>query len=82
VDKLKSIGRQSFASAQDVTQLTSTFYLIAQKINDQANSYTCSNTAHPAVVGSNHPADIGQGKGGEGQHSFSADGFTGGCNLK
>ena len=82
VEKLTAIGRQSFAFAKNVSQLTETFSNIAQKINNQANSYYLLEYCSPKRSGNNTLQISVRGKSGFGEEIFSANGFTGGCNLK
>ncbi len=86
IDKaaLKTIGRNGFAEAATVSQLSTIFKQIAQLVNNEANSYYFFEYCSPIRNGAKNGLIIEafeRNNVGYIQTEFDATGFTGGCQL-
>jgi len=81
---LEQFGKDFFASASNVAQLSETFLGIAQLVNDEANSYYLFEYCSPIRNGASNTLILevnAKNKKGFLETSFDATGFTGGCSL-
>lgn len=78
---LKNIGRDAAEFAANLTQLTSTFARMAQRIKDESNSYYLLKYCSPKRSGDNMLKITVKNFSGSAEQKFSARNFTGGCSL-
>lgn len=81
---LQTIGKNGYAEAATLTQLTAVFKQIAFLVSNEANSYYFFEYCSPIRNGSNNGLIIEAYEGNEVGYmeaSFDATGFTGGCQL-
>jgi len=81
---LQTIGKNGFAGAATVTQLTAIFKQIAALVRNEANSYYLFEYCSPIRNGTKNGLIIEAFEGNEVgyiQTEFDATGFTGGCQL-
>lgn len=83
-EDLKKIGRDGFFAAGNIDQLETTFQLVAQTVNDEANSYYFFEYCSPIRNGTSNKLVIEavhNGQKGYLEAEFDATGFSGGCGL-
>lgn len=81
---LQTIGKNGYAEAATLTQLTAVFKQIAFLVSNEANSYYFFEYCSPIRNGTNNGLIIEAYEGNEVgfmEASFDATGFTGGCQL-